>query len=91
MQERARGDGLDGFSEAHFVREQPALDERQVKHAFALVGVQRNPRFLGRPFARLHFLFVLPPENLALLRLPERLQPGCDVLRDAQVGDRGVS
>ena len=59
MQQRAGGDGLDGFAEAHFVGEERALGEGEVQHAVALIGEERDLGFVRGPFAALHFEFVL--------------------------------
>ena len=84
MQQSAGGNGLDGFAQAHFIGQQRAFGERQVQHSLALVREERHLRFVQRPFAALHFLFVFAPEPLALLDAPPRFEPGNQLLRQAQ-------
>ena len=65
MQQRARRDGLNGFAQAHFVREQRAFGESEVEHPFALIGKERHFRFVHGPFAALHFEFVFVAQFFA--------------------------
>ena len=86
MQQRARGDGLNGLAQAHFVRQQRAFGEGQVQHAFALIREQRHRGLVRGPFAALHAQFVIAPQFFAFLRAAHRFQPRRDFLRDAQFG-----
>ena len=40
MQQGTGGDGLDGFAQTHFIREQGAFRKGEMQHAFALVREQ---------------------------------------------------
>ena len=42
-----------------------AFGEGQVQHAFALIGKERHVGFVRRPFAALHFEFILAAQFLA--------------------------
>jgi hypothetical protein len=51
VQQGARGNRLDGLAQAHLVGEQRAAGKREVQHAFALIGIERQQRLIGRILA----------------------------------------
>ena len=85
MQQRASGDGLDGLAQTHLIGQQRPLGERQVQHAFALIGEERNFGFLRGPFPALHLQLVLAPKLYALGRALPQFQPRTQFLRQPQV------
>ncbi len=91
LQEGARGDGLNGLAEAHFVGQQSALGEGQVQHPFSLVREKRHLGLVRRPFAALHFQLVFVPELFALGHPAAVLHPGRHVLRNANLRQLGFA
>ena len=84
VEQRARGDGLDGFAQAHFVGQQRALGESEMQHALALVGKERHAGFVRRPFAALHFQFIFAAQFLAFGATPALFEPRANFLREPQ-------
>jgi hypothetical protein len=62
-----------------------------VQHSFALVRVKRSQSFLRGPFPGLDFLFIFSEQGFAFIELLVRLEPGGDLLGDAEVRDRGLA
>ena len=91
LQESAGCDGLYGLPEPHLVGQEGPFFEGEVQHPFALVRVKRRQSFLRRPFPGLDFLFIFPEQDFALLDLLSCLEPGGDLLGDAEVGNMGLT
>ena len=85
FQQRARGDGLDGFAKTHFVGEQRAFGEGQMQHALALIRKQRHARLVRRPFACVNFQLIFAAQLLALGPMPPRFEPWNNFLREPQL------
>ncbi len=90
VQKRASGDCLDRLAQAHLVGQQGAFGEREMQHAFALVGKQRHQRLMRRPLAGLHAGLIFASERKSLGGATPALQPGLDFQRQTHVV-RGAS
>jgi hypothetical protein len=67
VEQGAGGDGLDGFSEAHFIGEQGASVEGEVEHALALIGIERAEGDVLRVASRDDAGFVFAAQEAAFL------------------------
>ena len=54
-EQRAGGDSLDGFAQAHLVGQQCAFGESEVEHPLALIREEGDFGFVRRPFTAVHF------------------------------------
>ena len=88
VEQSAGGNGLDSLAQAHLVGQQCAFGEGEVKHAFALVGKERDLGFVRRPFAAVHLQLVIAPELCAFRGVAPRFEPGRQFLGQAQRGQR---
>jgi hypothetical protein len=84
VEQCARSDRLNGFSEAHLVSEKSALVECKVQHAFALIGEERTARDLFRMAAirNAGFVFAAAEDPVALAR--PGLEPRRHILGNPQ-------
>lgn len=89
VEEGAGGDGLDGLAEAHLVGEEGPFLEGEVEHALALVGKKRILRDVLRVAAGGDAGLVVAAEEDAFAGAAAGVEPGGDLLRDAQGGGGG--
>ncbi len=85
VEQGAGGDGLDGFSESHFVGKQRTFAESEVEHTFALIGIERVERDVLGVAAGDDAGLVIAAELSALGDAAAVFEEGLDVLGDADL------
>ena len=84
VQQRTRGNGLDGFPQAHLVGQHRAPLEGEVQHAVALIRIQWHQRDLRGSSSADDGLLVVAAQRDPLILLATALQPARNEMRDAQ-------